>query len=482
MTTTTARINHPAFIAGRRVETAQSLDVRAKHTDAVFARVALAGPAEIDRAIAAAHSARTAMASMPSDARAAAISAVRNALAPQRNELARLLALEAGKPVKAGISEIDRLLETLDIAAAEATRIAGDILPITHSPRTRGYTCFSRRVPVGVCSFITPFNFPLNLAAHKIGPAIAAGCPFVLKPADKTPVTTMALAEALMEANLPDGAWSVFACDLAHVAPLVEDERIALLSFTGSANVGWALKARAGRKRVVLELGGNAACIVDESANIEYAAARITAGAFGYSGQSCISAQRIYAHESIFADLRDAITECAGALIVGDPLDETTDIGPVIDDAAAQRIEAWIHEALDHGAALACGGSRDGRLVEPTVLTHTREDDNIMRCEAFGPVVALSPFTDFNDALARAGGSEFGLQAGVFTNRLDRAFRAWNALEVGGVIVNDASTFRADAAPYGGVKKSGAGREGVVSAIEHMTESRLLVVNTNANT
>lgn len=471
---------YPAHIAGEAIETARWLDVRNKHTGEVFARAALAGPKEIDRAIAAAHAARRAMRDMPPDARRDALRAALAHLEPKRDELVRLLALEAGKPVKAGRAEVERLFETLALAAEEATRIAGEILPIAHSPRTRGYECFIKRAPVGACSFITPFNFPLNLAAHKIGPAIAAGCPFALKPADKTPIASMLLAQALAEADLPKGSWSIFACDVQDAGPLIEDERIALLSFTGSDRVGWSLKARAGRKKTLLELGGNAACVVDETADLERAADRLCAGAFGYSGQSCISVQRVYAHESILADLRDALVERAGRLVVGDPLDEKTDVGPVIDDAAAERLEAWIREAKEHGANVALGGGRAGRLVEPTILVGAKPDDRISRCEAFGPVVALSAYADFDEALDRVNDSEFGLQAGVFTQRLDRALSAWDALEVGGVVVNDASTFRADAMPYGGVKKSGVGREGIVSAIRDMTEPRVLVINRNA--
>ncbi|RMD64409.1 MAG: aldehyde dehydrogenase family protein, partial [Planctomycetota bacterium] len=412
--------------------------------------------------------------------RKAALRRLVEALRARQDELLRTLALEAGKPLKAARVEIERCLETLTLSAEEATRIAGAVEPINHSPRTRGYDCFVRRVPVGVCSCITPFNFPLNLAAHKIGPAIAAGCPFVLKPAEKTPITSALLAEALRACDLPPGSWSVFLCDVSDVGPLVEDDRAALLSFTGSDRVGWALKAQAGRKKVVLELGGNAACVVDETADVAYAADRVAAGAFSYAGQSCISVQRVYALASVADAFAQALTERAAALVVGDPLDETVDVGPVIDDAAAERLDAWIDEAVDRGARVLTGGRRQGRLVQPTVLFSPPEDASVVRCEVFGPVVSVIAVESFEEALDRVNDSEFGLQAGVFTNRLDRALTAWEQLEVGGVVVNDASTFRADAMPYGGVKRSGLGREGVRSAIEHMTEPRVLVVNRQA--
>jgi acyl-CoA reductase-like NAD-dependent aldehyde dehydrogenase len=369
------------------------------------------------------------------------------------------------------------LIDTFRIAAGEATRIGGEVLELQVSERSRGYRGMTRRVPIGACSFITPFNFPLNLVAHKVAPAIAAGCPFVLKPSERTPIGALIIGEVLAETDLPDGAFSILPCTTGDASPLVEDDRIALLSFTGG-QIGWQLKARAGRKKVTLELGGNAACIVDADPGVplETLIERLTFGAYYQSGQSCISVQRIYVHRAVYDSVRDRLAAAVRALRMGDPRDEAVSVGPVIDEAAAHRITQWIDDAVARGATRLVGGERAGTMVPAALLEHVPHDCDLYTQEAFGPVALIEPFDDFDEAVARVNDSAYGLQAGVFTGALANALHAWDRLEVGGVIVGDVPSFRVDNMPYGGVKRSGLGREGVRSAIDDMTEPRLLVI------
>jgi acyl-CoA reductase-like NAD-dependent aldehyde dehydrogenase len=344
------------------------------------------------------------------------------------------------------------------------------------SARARGYTGMWKRVAIGPCAFISPFNFPLNLAAHKVAPAIAAGCPFVLKPASTTPVGALLIGEVLAETDLPKGAFSILPGKRQDADVLATDERFRLLSFTGSPEVGWDLKARAGKKRVVLELGGNAAVVVDEDADVEDAVARIVVGAFYQSGQSCIKAQRILVHERVYDDVRDRLVDATRKLKVGAPRDEDTFIGPLITEKDAERLESWIRSAVARGARLLCGGKRTGALLEPTLLENVPKDAEIVCKEAFGPVSVLSSFARFEDALQEVNDGAFGLQAGVFTRDLYKAQRAWDELEVGGVLIGEVPSWRVDNMPYGGVKDSGFGREGPRFAIEDMTEIRMLVI------
>ena len=369
-----------------------------------------------------------------------------------------------------------RLIDTFRVAAEEATRIVGEVLPLDISARAAGYRGQWKRVPIGPVSLISPFNFPLNLAAHKVAPAIAAGCPFVLKPASLTPVGALLIGEVLAETGLPKGAWSILPCPREGAEQLTTDERLKLLSFTGSGEVGWALKAKAGKKKVVLELGGNAACIVDEGADLAAVIPRLSFGAFYQSGQSCISVQRIFAHSSLYAQLRAQLVSAANHQRVGDPRQETTHLGPLISEKEARRVEKWVNDAVAAGAKLLCGGTRDGVMMPATLLEHVPAELPLCSDEVFGPVAILAPFDDFEEALAQVNASRFGLQAGVFTNDLKRAYRAWDALEVGGVVINDVPSWRVDHMPYGGVKESGLGREGVRFTIEDMTEIRLLVL------
>ena len=466
----------PLYLAGRPERTGADLAVRDKYSGALLRRVAVADAAAVDRAIAAAAAAAPAMRDLPPYARQAILDHCARRFEEQAGELAELLCAEAGKPIVYARGEVARLIDTFRYAAAEAVRIGGEVMNLEITPRARGYRGMWRRVPIGPCAFITPFNFPLNLVAHKVAPALAIGCPFVLKPASSTPLGALLIAEILAETDLPDGAFSVLPCGHAAADALITDDRLRLLSFTGSGPVGWAIKARAGRKKVSLELGGNAACVVDEGADLDDVAMRLVVGAFYQSGQSCISVQRIIAHASLYDDLRDRLVEAARALRLGDPRDEATFLGPMISEAEAARVVDWVDQARRAGARVLCGGARDGALVPATLLEGVDRRQPVVCQEVFGPVAVLSRFTDFEAALAEVNDSDHGLQAGVFTADIHRAMRAWDALEVGGVVIGDVPSWRVDHMPYGGVKESGTGREGVRFAIEAMSELRLLVL------
>jgi acyl-CoA reductase-like NAD-dependent aldehyde dehydrogenase len=354
--------------------------------------------------------------------------------------------------------------------------MTGEVQPLDISPRARGYQGIWKRVPIGPCSFISPFNFPLNLAAHKVAPAIAVGCPFVMKPASRTPLGAIIMGEVLAETDLPKGAFSILPAHREGADLFTEDERLKLLSFTGSPAVGWALKAKAGKKKVVLELGGNAAVIVDRDADLEDALERVIFGAFYQSGQSCIGVQRILIHDEIYDRFRDMLVRKTKSLVAGDPKDRKVFIGPMIDVKEAQRLDYWIQEAIEKGATLLCGGKRDGAMLEATLLEDVDPATKLNVEEAFGPVAFLIRFSDFNDALDIVNDSKFGLQAGIFTRDLFQMFDAWDRLEVGGIIINDVPSYRVDNMPYGGVKDSGLGREGIRFAMEDMTEIRNLVI------
>ena len=469
---------YPYYVANRPRQPNAELAVTNKYSGEVVTRVALADAAAVEEAIAAAARAAGPMRRMAPYARQAVLEHCVRRFRERAEEFAFALCIEAGKPLRDARGEVARLIETFKAAAEEAVRIEGEVLNLEVSRRTAGYRGFTQRVPVGPCSFITPFNFPLNLVAHKVAPAIAAGCPFVLKPSDRTPVSAALMAEVLAETDLPEGAFSVLTTRLEDVGPFIEDDRLKLLSFTGSEKVGWDLKARAGRKKVVLELGGNAACVVDrdQAERLDFVADRIAHGAFFQAGQSCISVQRVLAHEELYDALRERLVARARALRAGDPRDEATTLGPMIDEPAAQRLEGWIQRAAARGARVLAGGGRRGALLEATVVEGVPADEPLCAEEAFGPVVLLQPFRTFEEALQRVNDGRYGLQAGLFTQDLSRAMHAWDELEVGGVVVGDVPSFRVDTMPYGGVKGSGLGREGVKYAIEDMTELRLLVL------
>lgn len=471
------RERYPCFLGGAARDTNATLVVTNKYTGQPATRVARADRALVEEAIAAAADAFPATRRMPNYERQGVLGHVVHRVTERAEELAQALAIEAGKPIRDARGEVTRLIDTFRIAAEEATRISGAWLPLDISPRAHGYHALLRRFPIGPCGFITPFNFPLNLVAHKVAPAIAAGCPWVLKPASATPVGALLLGEILAETKLPRGAFSILPCPASDVDPLVTDERIKLLSFTGSPDVGWALKSRAGRKRVTLELGGNAACIVDRDADLDYAAERITFGAFYQSGQSCISVQRVLVQREIYEALKLRLVERAARLKAGDPLAEETFLGPLITEDEARRVEAWVKEAVAAGARVVCGGRRHGAFFDATYLEGVDPRQKVSSIEVFGPVATLQPFDRFDEAVRIANDSVYGLQCGVFTANLDHAFAAYDELDVGGVIIGDIPSLRIDSMPYGGVKESGTGREGVRYAIEEMTEPKLLVFN-----
>ncbi len=441
-------------------------------------RVAQADRAAVGEAITAAAGASQAMRRLPTHKRQAVLRHCARRVDERREELAELLCIEAGKPITDARGEVARLVETFRDAEREAGRaLAGEVLPMDLAERGEGHVGYTKRVPVGPCALITPFNFPLNLVAHKVAPAIAAGCTFVVKPSPRTPLGAIVLGEILAETELPRGAWSVVTCANEDAELLVTDERIKLLSFTGSDRVGWELKRQAGKKRVLLELGGNAAVVVEPDADVADAVRRIAFGGLYQSGQSCISVQRVYAHEAVYDELRDRLVEHVRRdWPTGPARDEATRVGPMIDDAAAERVAAWIAEAKQQGARVLCGGDRDGVTHQATVIENVSDDAKLMGEEAFGPVIVLARYSDFGEALRRVNASRFGLQAGLFTRDLGKAHRAWDELEVGAVLVNQIPSWRMDHMPYGGVKDSGLGREGARWAIQEMTELRMMVV------
>jgi acyl-CoA reductase-like NAD-dependent aldehyde dehydrogenase len=468
---------YPYYLANQAVQANADLPVLDKYSGKIAARVALADAKAIETAIAAAARAAAPMAAMKPYRRRAVLEHCVARMRARRDELAYALCVEAGKPIGDARGEAERLIDTFRIAADESTRSDGEIVNLEISERTRGYRGFVKRVPLGPCSFITPFNFPLNLVAHKVAPAIAAGCPFVLKPSERTPIGALIIGEVLAETDLPQGAFSILPCRIEDAAPFVEDERLKLLSFTGG-QIGWDLKARAGRKKVVLELGGNAACIVDadQRGRLDFVVARLISGSFYQSGQSCIGVQRILVHASLYDEVKKRFVAATRKLKAGDPRDPETFLGPMIDEAAARRLENWIGEAKKAGARILCGGKRSGSMLDATVLEGVPHSTKISCKEAFGPVALLEPFDDFDEALDTVNASDYGLQAGVFTGDLNHALRAWDVLDEGGVVVGDVPSFRVDNMPYGGVKLSGFGREGIRYAIEDMTERRLLVI------
>jgi acyl-CoA reductase-like NAD-dependent aldehyde dehydrogenase len=469
---------YPYYLANRPEQPNADLEVTDKFSGEVVARVAIADAAGIDRAIAAAVTAAEPMARMAPYERQAVLEHCVQRFRERADELAYSLCIEAGKPIRDSRGEVTRLIDTFRIAAAESVRVGGEVLNLEISPRARGYSGMYKRVPIGPCSFISPFNFPLNLAAHKIAPAIAAGCPFVLKPASRTPMGALTIGEVLAETDLPPGAFSILPCHRDGADLFTTDERLKLLSFTGSPSVGWDLKARAGKKKVILELGGNAACVIDKDADLKDTVERLVFGAFYQSGQSCIAVQRILVHEAIYDELRERLVAATKALKMGDPKKEDTFIGPMIAEDEARRLEKWINDAVKVGARVLCGGRRAGVMLEATLLENVPKDQPLCAEEAFGPVAVLDRFSDFDAALAEVNNSRYGLQAGIFTRDVYKIQRAWDRLEVGGVIVGDVPSWRVDNMPYGGVKDSGLGREGVRYAIEDMTEIRLLVIRT----
>lgn len=467
---------YPLYLNNEATQPNTDLAVTDKYTNEVAFRTALATPDIIEQAISGAVAATHPMARMASFERQAVLEHCVMRFKERFDELAYALCVEAGKPIKDAEGEVTRLIDTFRIAAEESTRNYGEVQPLDISPRAKGYQGMWKRVPIGPCSFISPFNFPLNLAAHKIAPALAVGCPFVMKPASKTPLGALIMGEILAETDLPKGAFSILPASRDGADLFTTDERLKLLSFTGSPDVGWALKAKAGKKQVILELGGNAAVIVDHDADLDDALERIIFGAFYQSGQSCIGVQRIIIHEDIYDRFRDMLVAKTKTLIAGDPKERDTFIGPMISEGEAKRLKGWIDDAVSGGATLLCGGGRQDNMLEATLLENVGTSANAYREEAFGPLALLSKFSDFNAALDEVNDSKFGLQAGIFTRDLFKTLDAWDMLDVGGVVINDVSSYRVDNMPYGGVKDSGLGREGIRFAMEDMTEIRNLVI------
>ena len=468
---------YPLYLNNKAVQPNTDLAVTDKFTGEVAFRTALATPEVIDEAIAGAVRAAEPMARLASYERQGVLDHCVERFKERFDELAYALCVEAGKPIKDSEGEVTRLIDTFRIASEEATRNYGEIQPLDISPRAKGYMGMWKRVPIGPCSFISPFNFPLNLAAHKIAPAIAMGCPFVMKPASLTPLGAIIMGEVLAECEvLPEGAFSILPAHRDGADMFTTDERLKLLSFTGSPGVGWDLKARAGKKKVVLELGGNAAAIVDRDADLDHALERIVFGAFYQSGQSCIGVQRILVHDDVYDRFKEMLVAKTRTLVAGDPHDRGTFIGPMISEKEATRLKGWIDAAVEGGASLLCGGKRDGAMLEATLLENVPQDSNANREEAFGPLANLSRFSDWNAALAQVNDSRFGLQAGIFTRDIHQVLEAWDTLDVGGIVVNDVPSYRVDNMPYGGVKDSGLGREGIRFAMEDMSEIRNLVI------
>lgn len=468
--------SYPYYLANEAQAPNKDLPVTDKYTGEVATHVALAGADVIEEAIAAADAAAAPMRKMPPYERQAILNHCVTRFTERAEELAQALCIEAGKPIKDSRGEVSRLIDTFRIAAEESVRMNGEVQELQISERAKGYRGQWKRVPIGACSFISPFNFPLNLAAHKIAPALAVGCPFVLKPASRTPIGALIIGEILAETNLPKGAFSILPCSRDGADLFTTDDRLKLLSFTGSPSVGWDLKAKAGKKKVILELGGNAACIVDADADITDAVERIVFGAFYQSGQSCIGVQRIIVHSSIYDEFRSQLITATEKLLSGKPSDEDTFIGPMISEREATRLDTWVQEAISAGATLLTGGQRTGALLQATLLEGVPSDQKICTEEAFGPVAVLSQFTDFEDAMQSVNDSTFGLQAGIFTKDIYKALDAWDELDVGGVVIGDVPSWRVDNMPYGGVKDSGLGREGIRFAMEDMTEIRNLVI------
>ena len=470
---------YPYYLNNKAVYANEDLEVTDKYTGEVATRCALADSNAIDEGIAGAVRATEPMAKMPSYEKKAVLEHCVTRFGERFDELAMALCIEAGKPINDAEGEVTRLIDTFQIAAEESTRMHGELQALDISPRAKGYQGMWKRVPIGPCSFISPFNFPLNLAAHKIAPALAVGCPFVMKPASRTPLGAIIMGEVLAETGVPEGAFSVRACSRDGADLFTVDDRLKLLSFTGSPGVGWDLKARCGKKKVVLELGGNAAVVVDaDTQNLDDAVDRIIFGAFYQSGQSCIGVQRIMIHEDIYDVMKEKLIAKTIRLVKGDPKIRETFIGPMISEKEASRLHGWIESAAAAGGKILCGGTREGAMLDATLMENVPLDQDLCVEEAFGPAAVLQKFSTWNDAISMVNDSKFGLQAGIFTRDFYKVQQAWDEMEVGGVVVGDVPSYRVDNMPYGGVKDSGLGREGVVFAMEDMTEIRNLVIRT----
>jgi acyl-CoA reductase-like NAD-dependent aldehyde dehydrogenase len=478
MSMTATPVNTQGFLVdGKWLESGDVVEVHSPYDHSVVGTVFQGRREHAEAAIAAAVKAFGTTRRLPAFERQRVLKRVAQAIGERKEEFARTVAQEAGKPIKAARSEVERAIFTFTVAAEESTRGYGEYLPLDWQEFTAGRWGIVRRFPLGPIAGITPFNFPVNLVAHKLAPAIAVGCPMVLKPAPQTPLSALLLAQTVQQAGWPDGALNVLPLSNEDAGVLVSDDRLKLISFTGSASVGWDIKRRAGKKKVILELGGNAGVIVHSDADLTYAAERCVAGGFAYAGQTCISVQRILVERTVFGKFTELLLAGVKKLKTGDPLEGTTDLGPMIRESDAVRTVDWVQEAVRAGARLLAGGQRKGSVVEPTVLTNTRSEMKVNCQEIFGPVVTVEAYDDFGEALKQVNNSPYGLQAGIFTRDVKLLFNAYEELEVGGVIAGDVPTFRIDHMPYGGIKDSGLGREGLRYAMEEMSEPKLLVMN-----
>ncbi len=468
---------HKLFINGKWILGKDIREIRSPYDRSVVGRVHFAEIKQVRGAVDSAQEAFAKTRELSSFERAKALEFVANQIAKNKEELARSIALCAGKVIKSSRVEVERAVSTFQIASEEAKRMNGEIIPLDLSPQTSGRWGLVRRFPIGVIAGITPFNFPLNLVAHKVAPAMATGNTILLRPASQVAMTSCLLAEIVGESGYPGGGFNCIPCGYEAADVFCSDDRVKKITFTGSPDIGWELKKRAYKKRVTLELGGNAAVVIEPDTNLDFAVPRAVLGAFAYSGQVCISIQRIFLHKKIYDNFMSDFVHAAAKLIMGDPMDEKTDVGPMINPDAAEQTEEWVGEALTDGARLVYGGKREGAMFEPTILENVKPELRISCREAFAPVVVVSPYEAFEEALEGVNDSIYGLQAGIFTNDLKKAFRAYEVLDVGGVILNDIPTFRIDHMPYGGVKESGFGREGLKYAMEEMTELKLLAMN-----
>lgn len=467
--------SYDIFCAGKFLRTGIPLEVKSPYNNEQVGHTWLAGRKEYELAVGAAIAARQVLAKQPAHERSAILMRLVELMKGDREVFARLIAQEAAKPIKYAFGEVDRAIQTFFVASEEARRIKGEYIGLDWTPAGNRKEGLVRWFPAGIVGGIAPFNFPLNLASHKLGPAIAAGCPIVLKPSTRTPLSVLHLARLMHEAGVQEGSVSILPMDRHTGDMLVTDYRLALLSFTGSPSVGWDMKNRAGKKKVVLELGGNAGVIIDNTADLNLAAIKCLSGAFAYSGQVCIHTQRIFVHQSVFRQFTEIMVKETKLLRHGNPMDIQTDISSMIDEENAIRVEAWIREAVEGGARILTGGKRTGAFIEPTILTGTHQKMKVCSLEVFGPVVSIEPYKDTAEAVKFVNSGRYGLQAGVFTDSIEVMNQTFEQLEVGGVIINDVPTFRVDHMPYGGVKESGFGREGVRYAMYDMMEPRLLV-------
>jgi glyceraldehyde-3-phosphate dehydrogenase (NADP+) len=465
------------YCGGEWREGSETIPVINPYNQKSFVEVGLAKSSDIEDAICLAEKSFETTRKLPAFNRSRICSQIADGIKNRKDDFARTIAMESGKPLVYAMAEVTRSILTFTVASEEALRINGEVLTLDIAESGKGKTGITRRFPIGPISGISPFNFPLNLVAHKVAPAMACGNPIILKPSSLTPVTALLLAEVIDQTDAIKGSFSVLPCQRKVADPLVEDPRLKMVSFTGSPSVGWNIKQRSGKKKVTLELGGNAAAVIEPDADLDFAAKKVCFGAFAYSGQVCISVQRALVHESCYSEFVEKLISEMQSLKSGDPLDEQVTFGPMIDQGNAERIESWVQKSLQSGGKLLAGGKGNGPYFEPTLLEGVDSREQIVCEEAFGPVLILEKYSDFDLAIEKVNDSDFGLQAGIFTNQMDKTMKAFNRLEVGGLIINDVPTFRIDNMPYGGVKDSGFGREGIKYSIEDMTEPKLLVMN-----